>query len=137
MTTAVDSIVEILAANSLGTAGTNLFANYTPPSPDELIGVFTSPVDVEPEMTFGAGLSAIENSRVQIFCRGNQDDFDTPKANAIAARALLGVIANQTFYTVHFLRIQPLGDIAPLPTGPDVDLRPVFIFNLAVAVIPS
>jgi hypothetical protein len=70
----LDDLMTIIAANSIATAGTDMFAGGLPEEPDEVVVLNESP-GRRGNQAFSAGLPVVEYPRVQVRVRGAADEY--------------------------------------------------------------
>jgi hypothetical protein len=124
----VEALAGHLATNGRGTSGTDLFVSMMPDKPDVcralIEGEGTGPVEV-----MSPGI-AVETPTLQVLVRAGRDDYPAARDEALAIRAVLLAITDQTIAGVRFLRVRPSGYINPL--GKDDDDRPIVSANFTV-----
>jgi predicted sugar kinase len=121
-----DEIADLLEDASVGTVGTNIFKGQMPPAPDTCVAIIETP-GREPEHHFGSNGIAIEYPRVQIRCRGAQQDYATPAALAQTAYRAMAAVANDVLNGTRYLSIDPLQ--APFLIDRDPQNRLIVGFN--------
>ena len=109
----LDAVGSILQTGSIGTLATNLFLSQMPDSPDACV-VALELQGASPDLTFGAGVTAIDKARVRIVARGAQNDYVAAKTKIEAARGVLGAVSNQTLEGVTILRVLDTTGTYPL-----------------------
>lgn len=118
----LDALGAQLQNNGVGVLATNIFLGVMPDEPD-LCVLIVEDNGVGPMQTFGAAPYSIERPRIRVFCRASRNDYPAARAKAVAVRASLGAIRNQTIEGVNFLSVLPTSDFYPV--GRDGDDRPV------------
>lgn len=128
----LDAIAAHLAANAIGTVGTDIFKVQLPDSPDFAIGVFSYP-GVPSTNAFGTTV-LIENARLQIMVRsarpGVANAFTTADSKAHAIYVLLNGAGGLTLSSKAYYYIEALGP--PTPQGTDDNQRHLITCNYSV-----
>ena len=112
MADVLSELVAFLAAEGLGTAGTDLFFGRMPDTPDACGCVYATG-GLAPDQGFGSAAVRFESPGIQIVFRGAALDYDTPNANARTAwTSLAGVnpqtaLTGTTYHWVHATQSQP------------------------------
>lgn len=109
----LDALGARLATNGVGVVGTTIFLGYMPDTPDVCVAVFEGKGN-GPEHVFGASVVSIERPRIRVLVRAGKNDYPTARAAAVAARASLGVIRNETISGVGFLTVTATSELYPL-----------------------
>ena len=133
MSTAVEIASLVATAASL-TAGTDLFANTMPATPDECVAVYEY-AGLPSTYVFGSPLIDREFPRIQIVCRGEKQDISTPRETAETIYQAIGAVANQSVSGTRYHAITPLQP--PFLMGHDANGRPLIAFNCQVDKEPS
>lgn len=115
------------------TVGTNIRLGRMLNTPDVQIAVYEYGGST-PEETFGPAATAIDTPSLQVVCRAAAEDYPTARDLAVAIRALLGAVTDQTVGGVRILRIRPNGH--PIPLGADANDRPRLSVNFDTWVEP-
>lgn len=127
-------IVSYLAAQGIGTAGTDLFDAMMPNDPDTIVCVYTyggrvgDYVQEQPTVAY-------EHPRIQVVARGPREDYLTAYNKAKAAYDALDAVTNLTLSGTHYLRITPLQ--TPFEMRRDNLERPHVGFNAECFKVPS
>ena len=108
-------------------AGTSLFYNYLPDTPNRA-GSIIETGGVAPARAFGSTGPSWEQGRIHMVCRATSSA--TARADADAAWALLEGIQNQTLTSNVFLRVSAVQSVFLLER--DAQGRPVFAANYDV-----
>lgn len=131
-----DDIVTFLAAEGIGTVGTDLIATTMPDDPDACGAVYETG-GFDPEYALGGTEPALENPTAQIVFRGAPHDYDGPRAKAESAFKAIGKLRSAATVSGYYLA-QPLQ--SPFPFNrrtPDPKERPLIAFNVAFQKEPS
>lgn len=133
----LDDLADYMTSGGIGTQGTTLFKGYMPDAPDACTVIYEtggrSPVHT---MNPNAGQSIVEMPRVQVVCRGPQNDYVTPRNKIKTAFALLDGLPQRTINGVEYkwgAAVQ-----SPFPLGRDVNGRITVAcnFDIVKAVTP-
>lgn len=119
---------DVLEDANVGTLATDLFLSIMPTEPDVCTAVMEYQ-GLTADEHFGA-YEGIERPRLMVVCRAARDDYETARANAVAARAALAAVRELDVdgETVH--RIQPLMSVYGI--GDDDDGRPRVVVTFQV-----
>ena len=98
----ISDIATYLAANGIGTLGTDIFYGYLPAGITSGVAILDTG-GVEPD-----GYIPTKNPNFQIFLRSV--DYDTGKAKLDAIRSLLHRVQNQTIGSVYFYYILAISE---------------------------
>jgi hypothetical protein len=118
----LDALGAHLQTSGVGTLATDIFLGVMPDSPDACI-LIVEDNGVGPMQTFGASVYSVERPRIRVFCRAARNDYPAARTKAVAVRAALGAIRNQTISGTAFLSVMPTSEFYPV--GRDGDDRPV------------
>lgn len=118
-----------LQTAGVGTLAVNLFLGYLPDSPDVAVALFESR-GTSPQMTFGAGVIAVERPVIRTLCRAGRNDYPAARAKAVAVLNSLGAIRNQTIGATAFLGVEATS--SPYPVRVDDKERSMFGVDFAV-----
>ena len=118
----LDALGAHLQTSGVGTLATDIFLGVMPDSPDACI-LIVEDNGVGPVHTFGTATYSVERPRIRVFCRAARNDYPAARTKAVAVRAALGAIRNQTISGTDFLSVMPTSDFYPV--GRDGDDRPV------------
>lgn len=118
----LDALGAHLQTSGVGTLATDIFLGVMPDSPDACI-LIVEDNGVGPMQTFGASTYSVERPRIRVFCRAARNDYPAARTKAVAVRAALGAIRNQTISGTAFLSVMPTSEFYPV--GRDGDDRPV------------
>lgn len=124
-------IAGILAATSSValTAGTDLFTNIMPETPDACVSVYDSGGDPpEPSFTY-------KYPTVQVRIRGDKGDQSPAYAQAEACQDALNGTENYTINSTRYIGIWGVGDIMFI--GYDDNNRPIFTVNFRIHRTPA
>lgn len=121
-----DEIADFLEDASVGVVGTTIFKGQMPATPDTCVAIIEYP-GREPEHHFASNGIAVEYPRVQIRCRGAQQDYATPAALAQTAYRAMAAVANTLLNGTRYLSIDPLQ--APFLMDRDGQNRLIVGFN--------
>ena len=94
----LEEVVAFLAAEGLGTAGTDLFTSRMPDTPDAC-GCVYAEGGVPPDPGFGSSALRFESPAIVVVFRGAALDYDTPMANSKTALASLTSVEAPTTLT--------------------------------------
>lgn len=120
-------IVEIrdyLVAQSLGTAGVNLFMETMPKEPNAAVSLVEYPGGA-PEYTMGGSGPVWENCQFQVLVRDSDPSAARTKARSIWTA--LAAINSENVTGHHYIEIEPLQ--SPFPLMPDDQERTRIVFN--------
>lgn len=124
----LDALGAHLQTSGVGTLATDIFLGVMPDSPDACI-LIVEDNGVGPMQTFGASAYSVERPRIRVFCRAARNDYPAARTKAVAVRAALGAIRNQTISGTAFLSVMPTSDFYPV--GRDGDDRPVVAIDFS------
>ena len=114
MATVLDDVGAYLVAAGLGlTVPATLRLGDLPATPNTVTCLREYP-GVPPEAAFGSGLVAMEHLRVQVVCRGEVDDYTTPRAKAEAIYKVLAACGVRVLSGTQYFGLFPLQSPAPL-----------------------
>ena len=126
----LEEVITFLAAEGLGTDGTDLFRARMPDAPDAC-GVVYETGGIAPDLGFGASTVRFESPALQVVFRGAAQDYDGPRAKAKTAWASLASVEAQALTGTTYNWIHPLQ--SPFPLGePDEKQRLSIAFNVLV-----
>lgn len=133
MASVLDEMTTYLAAQGVGTVGTDLFAGLLPDTPDACVALLeTGGMPAAHTVGGGgAGSAVFERPSIQVICRGAKHDYAAARAKAGTAFTKLDGLANTTLSGTRYLSIfaaQP-----PFLIGRDENERPLVGFNVEVA----
>ena len=122
-------LVTYLAAQGVGTSGTNLFYGFVPPDPDAMVTLFEyGGQPNEPDL--GTVNTRLVFPRVQALARGVRDDYDGPRLKIQDVVTALTKILNQSLSSVAYKAVEPLSD--PFFLRRDENFRLEFVCNFKV-----
>lgn len=100
-----------LAANGIGTVGTDIFLGILPDVPDSCCGLFEAG-GMAPYRAFRSapGQPVAERPRLQVICRDNEFDYSDARTKAGSINALLEGLGDVTLSGCRYLWI---GAVAP------------------------
>lgn len=131
----LDEVVAFLAAEGLGTVGTDLFKAKMPATPDACGCVYESG-GFSPDMALGSLTPRSENPSIQVLFRGAPDDYTGPRVKAQTAFAsLIGISVDQVLSGTMYWMVTALQQ--PFPLGQDDNDRWKIVCNYSVQKDPS
>ena len=125
----ITALTARLQAASIGTFGTNLFANYFPDSPDAMVAVMDGPGTAP---TYTATGIKIRHATVQVFARGvpTAQGYVDAQQKAEAVHRSLN-FANTTVANIRFLDCHPVDE--PHMVEKDENDRPTYSVNFELS----
>lgn len=128
----LDDLIVRLDANTSLVDGTDLFANFLPPEPDEVVGLYRTALGGQPTETYGGdGRPVITRTPLQIRARAGERDEPAAQTLLDEAWQELVKIANEDVNGTRYLRVSMDGDTFQLMT--DGDDRVILAANLTVS----
>lgn len=102
----LDEIGTYLAANSIGTLGTNLFKGLLPDLPDACVALYeTGGLEPIRAMRSAPGQPVASRPRLQVVCRNTQYEYAAARAKAQAIYVLLEGLGDTTLSGTRYLWI--------------------------------
>ena len=118
----LDEIGTYLAANGIGTVGTNLFKGFMPDLPDAVVVLYeTGGLAPYRAMRSAPGQPVATRPRLQVVCRNTQYEYAVARAKAQAVYVLLEGFGDQTLSGTRYLWIAAVQE--PFMMGRDVTGR--------------
>jgi len=117
------------------TAGTNLFyGEFKEMYPDDC-AIIRETGGIAPEPNLGEGTTPGKGIRLQfpscqIVCRGVRDDYDGPRAVALALYTKLTSVLNQSIGGIYYVSVDPIQE--PFLMRTDETFRSYIAFNVHV-----
>lgn len=100
----LDEVGTYLAANSIGTLGTNMFLGFLPDTPDACVALYeTGGQEPVRAMRSAAGQPVASRPRLQVVCRADQYNYQTARAKSKAVAALLDGLGDTTLSGTRYL----------------------------------
>ena len=107
MSAAVEDLAVYIESNTALTQGTDLFINFMPDSPDEVVGLYSTAGRSDGgQLMGGDGKNTFEVVGIEILSRAGAHDFPTANTNAEAVRDAIQQIVNETVNGTYYLRVQ-------------------------------
>lgn len=123
-----------LLAADIGLTSANLSRTKMPNKPDVMTTLYEyqGPPD---EAGFGVAGIKTEHPRIQVVCRGEAEDYDTPRLQLERIRQAMATIQAQTLSGTQWEFVTSLGGVVPL--ADDTGDRPRIACNFQVDKDPS
>lgn len=115
--------------SSVATLGTDLFLGQIPDEPDTCVTVLEYS-GRRSEYVFGSANPVTEYPRIQVVCRGAQQEYESVRATAELAYRALAAVCNQTVSGTRYEAIVPLQP--PFLLDKDESERILIAFNCRV-----
>ncbi len=129
----LDDLGAWLAAQGVGTVGTDLYLGGWQDDPDAQVAVFEyggpGPVDSFSDAATSPA-PAVARPRVQVVARAAREDYQAARTKVAAARTALLKIANATVNGVYYERVEAIDE--PFLLGRDEKQRPLLAANFQV-----
>jgi len=117
----LDEVLTFLAAEGLGTVGTDLFKVKMPATPEACGCVYESGGS-SPSMGLGSSTPLSENPTLQVVFRGAAEDYTGPRVKAKTAfNSLIGISVDQVLSGTKYQMVTALHQ--PFPLGQDGNER--------------
>lgn len=129
----LDDLLTYLAAEGVGTEGTDLFYGMMGPNPDACVVLFETG-GLAPERALGATAVRIERVGIMIHARGSEDDYNGPRAKIQAAWDAMVDIETQTLTSTFYERCDAIQ--SPFVVDKDINDRYLFSANFIVEKEP-
>ena len=129
----LDALGARLATDAVGVVGTTIFLGYMPDTPDACVAVFEGKGN-GPEQMFGSSIFSIDRPSVRVMCRAARNDYPAARALAVAARASLGAIRDETISGVNLMCVMSTSE--PYPMRIDGKERSMFGVDFVAWVKP-
>lgn len=124
----IKDLADRLGSTGHGTVGTDIFTDFMPESPDEVLILYRNPAQPAEEV-FGQNDPAYDFAEIQIRARSSEYDHPTADTNLESAWKELNTIVNETVGTHRFLRVQKT--TGPFLIDVDDENRPLLAVNMA------
>ena len=125
----LDEIGAYLAANGIGTVGTDLFLGFLPDTPDAAVAIYeTGGMEPYRAMRSSAGQPVAERPSIQVVCRNVAYEYQTARTTADSAWKLLEGLGDTTLAGVRYLWAAAVQ--SPFLMGRDDSGRVLIAFNV-------
>lgn len=125
----LDELGAHLAANGIGTVGTDIFLSFTPDGPDVVVALYEDTGSTT-ETFGGSGAPVFEEHSLQVRVRAGQRDQPTARTKAKDVADVLMGITNETVQGHRYLRASK--DNGPFLLMSDGEDRPTMAMNFTV-----
>lgn len=100
----LDEVSAYLAANGIGTVGTDIFLGFMPDKPDACVTLYeTGGLEPYRAMRSAAGQPVAERPGLQVVCRNTTYEYVTARAKAKSVNALLDGLGDVTMTGTRYL----------------------------------